>query len=233
MIGMPDNKFYGRNNLTRAEAAVIISKMLDRSLRGPQKTAIEDNNGGGVGDGHGAVGGDRTDPLDGHEDDAALFAELFPVSDDHPFIFASYEEVAKRFKSGTGVIAFAFPACPRCKNAFPVLEKAFKDMGMDKQAGLNGKILYYDIYEDREANNERYQALVGYTKEFLPLDSDGNPRIYSPDIFFVSNGKIVGHHLDTVESLTNPRDALNEEQALELANIYKGLIIDMIEDCGC
>ena len=168
----------------------------------------------------------------GHENDATHFAEIFPVSEDSPFIFATYDELITHLKWGTGVIAFAFPACPRCKNAFPVLEQAFKEMQMEKYAGLRGKILYYDIYDDREANNERYLSIVEYLKDFLPLDDNGNPRIYSPDIYFLATGKIVGNHLDTVESLKNPRDPLNDEQKAELLSIYKDLI-EKVEDCGC
>ena len=217
MIGRPDSKFYGAQGLTRAEAAVVIMKMLDKSLRTPQTDTPKASA--------------PVDSLAGHEDDAARFVELFPVSEDHPFVFASFEEVVNHLEKETGIVAFAFPACPRCKNAFPVLEKAFKEMGLDKLPGLKGKILYYDIFDDREANNERYQTLVKLTKEFIPLDGEDNPRIYSPDIYFVSEGKIVGNHLDTVPSLTNPRDALNEEQAAELLEIYKELFEAM--DCGC
>ena len=174
----------------------------------------------------------ETNWFSGHENDAARFAEIFPVSADNPFIFASYDELITHLKYGTGVIAFAFPACPRCKNAFPVLERVFKETEMTRYAGLRGKILYYDIYDDREANNERYLTIVEYLKDFLPLDQNGKPRIYSPDIYFLASGKIVGNHLDTVPSLANPRDPLNEEQEAELFTIYKELI-EKVEDCGC
>ena len=168
----------------------------------------------------------------GHENDAARFAEIFPVSEGNPFIIVSFEELIAHLKMGTGIIAFAFPACPRCKNAFPVLEKAFNEKNMGRYAGFRGKIIYYDFFDDRETNNERYQTIVNYLKEFLPLDDSGNPRLYSPDIFFIASGKIVGNHMDTVPSLTNPRDKLNEEQEAELLKIYMDLI-EKVEDCGC
>ena len=168
----------------------------------------------------------------GHENDAVRFAEMYPVSPEHPFIIASYEELITHLNWGTGVIVFAFPICPRCRNAFPVLEQAFKEMDMERYAGLRGRILYYDIFDDREANNERYQTIVSYLKDFLPPGPDGNPRIFSPHVFFLASGKIVGNHLDTVPSLTNPRDPLNEEQHTELLQIYKDLI-EKVEDCEC
>ncbi|MDR0497315.1 MAG: hypothetical protein LBH42_06855 [Treponema sp.] len=168
----------------------------------------------------------------GHENDAARFAEIYPVSPEHPFIFANFEELLTQFEWGTGVIVFGFPTCPRCHNAFPVLEKAFKAMNMERHAGLRGKILYYDIWDDREANNERYKALVDFTKDYLRKDDSGNPRIYSPDVYFLASGRIVGNHLDTVPSLMNPRDPLNKEQEAELLMIYRDFI-EKVEDCGC
>jgi len=168
----------------------------------------------------------------GHENDAARFAEIYPVSKENPFIFASFEEAVNLLERDTGVLVFGFPQCPRCHNAFPVLEKAFKQMSMDWYKGSRGRIFYYDIYDDREANNERYQTLVNYTREFLRADDSGNPRIYSPDVFFIFSGKILGNHMDTVPSLTNPRDPLNDEQEAELLKIYRDLIQEM-EDCGC
>ena len=176
--------------------------------------------------------GAGVDWLAGHAEDAARFAEIFPVSQDNPFIFAAFDEVEMLLKYGTGLVVFAFPACPRCKNAFPVLEQAFKEMEMDRHAGTRGKIFYYDIFEDRQANSERYLTLVEYLKEFLPLDANGNPRIYSPDVFFLAQGKIEGHHLDTVASLKNPLDPLNDEQKEELLKIYKDLLTK-VKDCGC
>ena len=173
-----------------------------------------------------------TDLFAGHENDAEWFAETYPVSADNPFIKASFEELTAHLKWGTGVIAFGFPDCPRCRNAFPVLEKAFKKRNMGRHAGFRGKILYYDFYDDRETNNERYKELVNYLKEFLRTDENGNPRIYSPDIFFIAQGRVVGNHLDTVPGLTSPRDTLNEEQEEELLKIYMDLI-EKVEDCGC
>ena len=174
----------------------------------------------------------RANVFAGHENDAALFAATYPVSAENPFIIASYDELIAHLKFGTGVIVFGFPDCPRCRNAFPVLEKAFAKMNMGRHAGFRGKIIYYEFYDDRETNNERYQTIVGFLKDSLPRDADGNPRLYSPDIFFIASGRIVGNHLDTVPSLINPRDSLNEQQEAELLKIYMDLIAK-VEDCGC
>ena len=174
----------------------------------------------------------NTDWFSGHEHDADHFAAMYPVSHDNPFLFASYDELLTHLKWGTGIVVFGFTACPRCRNVLPVLEKAFREMNMERYAGLHGKILYYDIYDDREADNERYKTIVSYVKDYLKTDDNGDPRIYSPDVFFLSSGRIVGNHQDTVSSLTNPRDSLNNEQEAELLAIYKALI-EETEDCDC
>ena len=211
----------GKRKLVALSLAIIIALSLPACIK--KETAEP----GGT-----TFAGDPTDWMAGHENDAEAFAEIYPVSADNPFIIASYEEVVRLFKLGSGVLVFGFPDCPRCRNAFPALEKAFREMSIDKKEGFSGRILYFNIYDDREANNERYQTLVEYTKEFLPLDDDGNPRIYSPDVYFVNSGKIVGNHMDTVPSLTDPYDTLSDEQEQELIGIYKELIVKM-EECRC
>ena len=169
---------------------------------------------------------------EGHEDDAARFAGLYPVTPENPFIFATYDEIITQLEWGTGIIVFGFPDCPRCQNAFPVLEKAFKQMDMDKYAGFRGRILYYNIFGDREENNEHYQTIVSYLADYLLADGSGNPRVYMPDVFFLASGKIMGNHMDTVSSLEDPWDSLNTDQEAELLAIYMDLIAK-IEDCNC
>ena len=168
----------------------------------------------------------------GHENDAEFFAGIYPVSQDNPFIIASYDELITQLKWGTGVVVFGFPACPRCRNAFPVLETAFKEANMDQNAGLRGKILYYNIFDDREADNERYKTIVNYVKDYLQNDEEGKPRIYSPDVYFLAAGKITGNHLDTVPDVANPQDLLTIEQETALLKIYRDLL-QKITDCGC
>ncbi|MCL2045181.1 MAG: hypothetical protein FWG88_02185 [Oscillospiraceae bacterium] len=172
------------------------------------------------------------DWMAGHEEDAGIFADIYPVSENNPFLIASFEEVVRLFELGKGIVVFGFPDCPRCHNAFPVLEKAFYEMGMDKYEGFSGRILYYDIWEDREEDNDRYKTLVEYMKDHLQTDDSGKPRIYSPYVFFVNSGTIIGNHLDTVASVTYPRDPLSEEQEAELMSIYMDLI-EQMENCLC
>lgn len=171
--------------------------------------------------------------LDRHKHDAERFAEQYTgVLKDNSFIMASFEEVQDLLERGSGILAFGFPFNTSCQNAFPVLERAFREMGMDQRQGYHAKIFYYDILDDYYENNEHYQILLEHTKEFLKTDDDGNLSIVVPNVFFISSGKIVGSHTDTVESVMNPQDPLNEEQEAELLEIYKKFIQIMNDACN-
>ena len=151
------------------------------------------------------------------------------MSQDNPFVFATKEHILAMLDYGTGVIAFGFPACPHCHNAFPILERAFKEMHMHHYAGARGRILYYDILEDRAQNSAFYQTLVSYLSDYLLDDAEGNPRIFVPDVYFLVSGTVVGNHLGTVPGITDPREPVGTEQEAELRKIYK----DLIEKVSC
>ena len=112
------------------------------------------------------------------------------------------------------------------------MESAYYNADLDNNSSTYGRILYYDIFDDRDADNERYQTLVGYVEKFLNEDDEGRPRIFVPHIFFVSYGEIVGGHLDTVESVTDPSSPLTTEQEAELLGIYGTMIGDMLAACN-
>ena len=67
------------------------------------------SNGSGTGSGSPPSSGPAPQ-MDAHENDAKLFAELYPVTADNPYIFASYEELIDLLDRGTGIVAFGFPA---------------------------------------------------------------------------------------------------------------------------
>ena len=76
---------------------------------------------------------------------------------------------------------------------------------------------------DNNENNEDYNKLITILNEFLTENENGEKTLYVPDVYFVKDGKIVGNHLGTVDSQTNPMESLTEEQKQELLNIYNDL----------
>ena len=57
----------------------------------------------------------------------------------------------------------------------------------------------------------------------------GEKRIYAPSVIFVKDGEVLGIHVSTVSSQTDPYDKLTEEQYNELYDIYEGYIFEMSE----
>lgn len=137
------------------------------------------------------------------------------IDDDNPIKYAEFNEVETLLTSGTGVIYFGFPSCPWCRNMIPVLLDVAKENNYDT-------IYYFNPSDIRSNDNSDYNRLIEILDDYL-LEDAGNKKLYVPDVYFVKAGKIVGHHLSTVESQTDPKVSLNEEQVNELSGIYQDL----------
>ncbi len=170
-------------------------------------------------------------PIKDYSNDALLFSEEYAnsnISKDNPMVYKTDLEIIEILKSGTGIIYFGFPECPWCQSAVSVLIDAANKMKIDE-------IYYFNPKEIRENNTDTYKEIISLLKDNLTFDENGNKRLYVPDVYFVSNGKIIGHHFKTVDSQVNPREnPLTDEQKEELSNIYKGLIKETYNiDCDC
>ena len=51
---------------------------------------------------------------------------------------------------------------------------------------------------------------------YLLENDNGEKTLYVPDVYFVKDGKIIGNHLSTVDSQTDPYTPLTEGQIKEL-----------------
>lgn len=170
-------------------------------------------------------------PIEELDNDAKRFSEEYSViniDENNPMIYKTDDEIIKILKSGTGIIYFGFPECPWCQTALPVLLKAAKEMKIDE-------IYYFNPMEIRENDTDTYKEIVDLLGDNLEVDENGNNRLYVPDIYFVSDGEIIGHNFKTVDTQTNPKDnPLTESQKTELGNIYKGLISKTYNiECNC
>jgi thiol-disulfide isomerase/thioredoxin len=170
-------------------------------------------------------------PIGDMGNDAERFSEEYSsigISKDNPIIYKTDREIIDILKSGTGIIYFGFPDCPWCQSAIPVLLKAAKEMDIDK-------IYYFDPKEIREENTDTYQEIVKLLGDNLNSDENGNKRLYVPDVYFVSGGKIIGHHFKTVDTQINPKsNPLTNDEKTELKKIYKQLISKTYNiECDC
>lgn len=123
-------------------------------------------------------------------DSEKFFQEYNKVSVDNVYTYATAEQALELFKSEEAVIFFGFKECIWCQEYAPILNDYAKQNSIET-------IYYVDIKQDRANNTEQYQDLIKLLDKYLSVDDNGQKRIYVPDVYFVSGGKIVGHNNDT------------------------------------
>lgn len=123
-------------------------------------------------------------------DNVRFSKDYTQVSEDNIYKFASKGEVLAAFEAEKAVVFFGFPECKWCQAYVKYLNDIAKEYGVNQ-------ILYYNIKYDRNKNTEFYKKIQEIAKDYLLQDEEGNPRVYVPDVYFIKDGKIVGHNNDT------------------------------------
>ena len=145
------------------------------------------------------------------------------ISKNNPIKYVTLDEVFDIIQNKTGVIYFGFPGCPWCRNMIPVLFEAAKNNNIDT-------IYYFNPRNVKKSDNDEYNKLKEILNEYLSEDENGQKVLYVPDVYFIKDGKIVGHHLGTVDSQEDPTISLTEEEKNELLDIFNELFEKMV-DC--
>lgn len=138
------------------------------------------------------------------------------VSKNNPIKYVTLDEVFDIIQNKTGVIYFGFPGCPWCRNMIPVLFEVAKNNNIDT-------IYYFNPRNVKKSDNDEYNKLKEILNEYLSEDENGQKVLYVPDVYFIKDGKIVGHHLGTVDSQEDPTISLTEEEKNELLDIFNEL----------
>lgn len=145
----------------------------------------------------------------------------------HVYEKTSYTTALNTILDGTGVVLLAFDTnkyyCPFCVAAVPILNEAAIESGW-------GKIYYLDIYTMRMQNTSEYRLMLGYIDSKVDdlLMRGDDKALVVPDVYFIKDGVIVGHHIGTVyNEYENFVSELNETQANELKTIYLDLFKEL------
>lgn len=119
----------------------------------------------------------------------------------------------------SGVVYMGYPKCPWCVEAIPVL---------DEVANEKDKVIYYVETRDAEKNllytDEEKTEFIEYAEEYLDKDDDGNLAIFVPFVFVIKDGVIVGGNIGTVDSHDAHERKMNDEETLQLKEIYEELL---------
>lgn len=137
----------------------------------------------------------------------------------HIFETTNVEEVnQKLINQDNFYLIMGFSACPWCQALMPELNDVAK---------LNQvKIIYYldikKIRDNREAKGyELFQTLTN--SSFKEIIDQEKKRVNAPTFIKVVNGKVVKHHLNTVNNHIKNENGvlppLSDEQKIELRNI--------------
>jgi len=110
--------------------------------------------------------------------------------------------------SGDRVVYFGYTTCPWCRNIVTPLIEVINDNNIDK--------LYYVDVEKVDT-----KSISSILDEYLKTDKSGKKRLYVPDVYFIKDGKIVFHHLGTLDNYKNAFNGMNEEQLKSLKKIYQ------------
>lgn len=124
--------------------------------------------------------------------------ELYPeITGECMIKNASQDDILAMLKNGTGVVFFSWIDCPWCHGYIDILN----------EAAINNEInvLYYDIYDDRDANNKFYQEVQKLIEDYVDIyayetygevkkayDTSGKVRVYVPMTIIVDKGQIIG-----------------------------------------
>lgn len=157
-----------------------------------------------------------TSPKDKFEEDYQMFKNV-----DHVFEKVNYRSAYNALTGkGKYVIVFAYDpdlyVCPYCMEVLPILNEAALESEVVK-------ILYLDIRTMRVERTDEYTELIDYI--FDQVDDlksrEGKLEIIVPDVYVVSDGEILAHHVATLKDDEGKYIlGLDDNQKSELKDIY-------------
>ena len=175
-------------------------------------------------------------------DTGHLHIEVPTTMDIDALEFSELKQLLSDSKT-SGIFYFGFPTCPWCRNLLPELFAAMQENGLSKLYYYNPKAI-----RDKKVLNEsgvvvtevetgpEYQYLLERLDEVLPeyegLNDPKIKRLYVPFVVVLKDGKIVGHHLSTLDEQTDPAIPLTEELKHKLRKVLTEQFSSLIQ-YGC
>lgn len=128
------------------------------------------------------------------------------------------KKIIETLKTKTGIVYFGYNSCPWCRNVIGLLIETANENKIKP-------IYYVDIHH---AIDNVKEELKEYLKDYLRVDEETKEKVLAvPDVYFIKNGKIIGHHISTIKSYKNPYKGMNDQQKKELKGIYQEIIKEM------
>lgn len=153
-----------------------------------------------------------------------FYKDYNKVTVDNVFKYSSAKEAIELLKAEEAVIFFGFKDCIWCQEYAPILNNYAKENNVET-------IYYVDIKEDRANNTQEYQELIKLLDEYLETDENSKKRIYVPDVYFIKDGKIVGHNNDTSTEVGADTEEYYEQNGTQLKDKINKLFGQLDKMC--
>ena len=166
---------------------------------------------------------DKTESTSGCPEEEPGCIAADDTAGEHQFNEISFDDAIAFFtEKKSGVLYFAFKACPWCQDALPVLTKAIEETGVN--------VNYIVTRDDTEDHNRLYtdeqKALIQpYIEKYMSENDEGVMTLYVPLVLVVKDGVAIDGHVGTFDEHDAKERDLTVDEELELEKIY----IEMLE----
>ena len=178
------------------------------------------------------------------------------ISENNSFVETTAEDVVTKIKNEDSFyVYFGSRLCPWCRSVIEMADKISRENEIDK-------IYYIDIWDDEgneivrdkyivNSDNElektvegtdSYKELLEYFKDFLRDYSvtneageevpTGEKRIYAPNFFYISNGKVVRMVTGKSDKQKDSREELTEEMLKDEEETFNKFFVNAC-DSSC
>ena len=142
------------------------------------------------------------------------------ISKDNPFKYVGIDEILEIFESGTGVVFFGNSDDEFSRETVRLFTEAIEDSEVK-----NIDVYYYDPVVIRDNKDYKYNELLALLEGYLNKNNDED-YLYLPDIYFVKEGKIIGHDNESAFVATSNEEYSIDEIKNKLFNKYVKLLND-------
>ena len=157
----------------------------------------------------GSKGGFEDVLASGTPSDLSGYEGMIDYDKDSMLVDMTVEDMDKRMSDGESfVVLFSYEDCPYCNRLLPY----FNDAAID--AGVHVGYINTRRNPEWESNMDidGYDTVVERFGEWLEKDEDGRQHLYTPDAYFIKNGKVVSHHDGVTPGADDPNAELTSEQ---------------------
>ena len=147
--------------------------------------------------------------------DNEKFSLEYNVSKKNPFKYARVHDVIDLLNDGTGIVYFA--------DSDDEKSLYYTDLILDTlNSNELNEIYYYNPSNIKENNTKNYKEIISILRDYLPEDDDSNVYLDMPNLFFVKDGKVIGHTY--IDSKYDMDDLLEEKVKKRLIKELKNVI---------